>query len=398
MSQPHVLIAAGCPYVTVTRYRCLHLQEQLAANGIAAAIEEWYDLDRIDPQHPLPAGALVLQRVAMTPALERIIDRMHAAGRPVIFDVDDLIFEPQLAAWHRGVANLPAGEQGLYLEGVRRYAATLECCDHVLAASPLLAELAARHGPAAHVHRNALGQAMSAWAVELHALRQARLAARTAEDTGKRLVIGYGSGTATHDVDFAEAAPAVLDILTRYPQAELWLAGPMRLPAELAPFGARVRRFPLLPWRDWFELAAQMDIALAPLEMGNLFCRAKSEIKFVEAGSLGVPVVASRIDPFAAAITSGENGFLATNAAEWIAALDQLAADADLRRRMGAAARQRVLERYSPAARTADLAELLPTLLAGRAGGKLRARRAASPPDEIQATTSREGDMEAKEQ
>lgn len=360
MSAPSVLIAAGCPHATVTRYRCLHLQEQLAANGIDAVVQEWYDLDRIDSQMALPDRALVLQRVPMTQALAALIDRMKAAGRPVIFDVDDLVFEPQLAPWHRGVANLSPAEQELYLDGVRRYAKTLERCDHVLTASPLLAELAARHGPQAHVLRNALGLEMAAWADELHQLRQARLDAQGADG---RLVIGYGSGTATHDVDFAEAAPAVLDILTRYAHAELWIAGPMRLPEELARFGARVRRFPLLPWREWFQLAAQMDIALAPLEMHNLFCRAKSEIKFVEAGALGLPVVASQIDPFAAAISEGENGFLAANPAQWLAALDKLAASAELRRRIGAAARQTVAGLYSPQARAADLAQLLPSLL-----------------------------------
>ncbi len=159
---------------------------------------------------------------------------MHAVGRPVIFDVDDLVFEPQLAPWHRGVANLPPSEQALYVEGVQRYLATLERCDHVLTASPLLAELAERHGVAAHVHRNALGEEMMAWAGELYGLRYGDGGqARTPAVRGARLVLGYGSGTPTHDVDFAEAAPAVIDILTRYPQAELWIAGPMLLPDEL---------------------------------------------------------------------------------------------------------------------------------------------------------------------
>ena len=188
-------------------------------------------------------------------------------------------------------------------------------------------------------------------------------------------MLGYGSGTPTHDVDFAEAAPAVLDILTRYPQAELWIAGPMQLPDEFAGFGARVRRFPLLPWRGWFELAAQIDINLAPLEMNNIFCRAKSEIKFVEAAALGVPTVASQIDPFAAAVTHGQDGFLAASTPEWIEYLDRLAADAELRRRIGAAARATILERYSPRARAADLAQLLPGLLTTRAGTGMEAEQ-----------------------
>lgn len=357
MSAPAVLIAAGCPHATVTRYRCLHLQEQLAANGVAAAVETWYDLDAIDGERPLPTRALVLQRVAMTPALDRLIDRMHAAGLPVIFDVDDLVFEPQLAPWHRGVKNLPPAEQALYLQGVRRYQATLARCDAVLTASPLLAELAGRHGPAAYVHRNALGAEMLAWADQLYAMRSRRAG-------GKRIVLGYGSGTPTHDVDFDEAAPALIDILTRYPQTELWIAGPMHLAGEFALFGARVRRFPLLDWRTWFETAAQLDIALAPLEADNLFCRAKSEIKFVEAAALGAPVVASHIDPFAATITPGENGFLAANTQEWIAALEALVTDAGLRARIAEAARCTVEQRYTPAARAADLGAILPDLLA----------------------------------
>ncbi len=373
-----VLIAAGCPHATVTRYRCLHLQEQLAANGIAATVEEWYDPSGIDARRALPQEALVLQRVAFTPALGELIERMHAVARPVIFDVDDLVFEPQLASWHRGVANLPPSEQARYVEGVQRYLAALERCDHVLTASPLLAELAARHGVAAHVHRNALGAEMMAWAGELYALRRGAEGAQIEEGLrGRlrsgdgRLVLGYGSGTPTHDVDFAEAAPAVLAILTRYPQAELWIAGPMQLPDEFRVLGARVRRFPLLPWREWLELAAQIDINLAPLEMNNIFCRAKSEIKFVEAAALGVPTVAAQIDPFAAAITHGRDGFLAANTAEWIQHLDSLAADAELRRRMGEAARATVVKRYSPEARVAELAQLLPEILKTKTGRRM---------------------------
>ena len=360
MSEPEILIAAGCSHVTVTRYRCAHLQEQLAVNGVQAVVEEWYDFENIDPNHELPAKALVLQRVPITPALETIIERMHRADKPVIYDVDDLVFEPRLTAWHRGVANLTPSEQTLYTDGVRRYAAALGCCDYALVASPLLAKLAQQHGPTAFVHRNALGSEMSAHADALYAMRRARPA-------GDRVVLGYGSGTPTHDMDFAEAVPGLADVLTRYSNAELWIAGPMQLPPELARFNARIRRFPLLSWRAWFELASQMDIALAPLEMGNLFCRAKSEIKFVEAGALGLPVVASRIDPFEAVIVHGENGFLAGNAAAWMEALDALVGDAALRRHIGESARRTVEVHYSHAARAVDLASLLPTLLAAPA-------------------------------
>ena len=41
-------------------------------------------------------------------------------------------------------------------------------------------------------------------------------------------------------------------------------------------------------WRELPWIIAQTDINLAPLEMDNPFCQAKSEIKFVEAALVGV--------------------------------------------------------------------------------------------------------------
>ena len=357
MSDLRVLIAAGCPHATVTQYRCVHLQEQLEAGGAQVDLRDWTDSAALDGEQPLPYDVLVLQRVAMSAPLRRLIERVRGAGGRVLFDTDDLVFEPELAHWHRGVANLPAGEQAIYVDGVRRYRTTLDAADAVLAASPLLAELAGRHGMPAFVHRNALGTEMMALATQLYNQRATR-------PGNGPVVIGYGSGTATHDVDFDQAVPALVDIMTDYPEVELWLAGPLALPPSLSSIGTRVRRFPLLDWRRWFELLAQVDINLAPLEPGNVFCRAKSEIKFVEAAALGVPTVASAIDPFEQAMTDGVDGFLAGDAPAWLAALRRLVQDAPLRQEIGAAAQRTAEARYSPAARAGDLAALLPRLLA----------------------------------
>jgi glycosyltransferase involved in cell wall biosynthesis len=103
----------------------------------------------------------------------------------------------------------------------------------------------------------------------------------------------------------------------------------------------------------------RMDIVLAPLEAGNVFCRAKSEIKFVEAGALALPVVASDIDPYRDAISHGRNGFLVSNEKQWTQALSRLIQDRALCSTIGQAARETVLKRYSPRARTGDLANLL---------------------------------------
>ena len=287
--------------------------------------------------------AFILYRLPMSPPLRHVIDNARAARKPIIFDTDDLIFEPELIGAQRGVLKLSEEEKAQHAKVVRDYLETLLMADAVTTATPL------KRGAKSFVHRNALGLEMSASAERLLPQRE----------RSEKVIIGYGSGTPTHDFDFQEAASTLSKILDRFPKVELWIAGPLSLPAELGD-AARVRRFPLTGWREWFELMSQFDLALAPLEMNNVFCQAKSEIKFVEAGALGLPVIASKTGAFPDAITHGSDGFLAANENEWMEALTTLIEQPERRREMGAQARRKVAQKYSPSARTADLDEILP--------------------------------------
>jgi glycosyltransferase involved in cell wall biosynthesis len=83
------------------------------------------------------------------------------------------------------------------------------------------------------------------------------------------------------------------------------------------------------------------DVAIAPAGKG-LFYRAKSDLRFLEAGALGIPVVA---DPDVyPEIEHGVTGFHAANQTEAFAALQELVMDRELRQEVGAAAREYVLE------------------------------------------------------
>ena len=74
---------------------------------------------------------------------------------------------------------------------------------------------------------------------------------------------------------------------------------------------------------------------------------------------VGIPTLASPVEAFAYAITSGENGLLAANPQEWESALDRLVIDPALREALGARARAHVQEYYHPRRRTAELLETL---------------------------------------
>ena len=63
----------------------------------------------------------------------------------------------------------------------------------------------------------------------------------------------------------------------------------------------------------------------------------------------GLPVVANPVGMNRSMVVDGETGYLASTPQEWAAAIARLAADPELRRKMGAAGRRLVSHRYSVA-------------------------------------------------
>ena len=163
-------------------------------------------------------------------------------------------------------------------------------------------------------------------------------------------MIAYLSGSRTHQRDFVECEAALLDIMERYPHVRFRLVGYLDLGPGWDKYRERIERVDFLPQADLLYCIAETDINLAPLELGNPFCEAKSELKFFEAGLIGVPTIASATEPFAAAIEDGVSGFLARGEAEWCTALDLLVSCESRRKAIGEAAKRRALDLFGPAA------------------------------------------------
>ena len=70
---------------------------------------------------------------------------------------------------------------------------------------------------------------------------------------------------------------------------------------------------------------AQQDVCLVPLE-NTYFNNSKSNIKFIESGIHGIPVIASSVDQFKRSISHSINGWLCQEPSEWY---DQLASLVD---------------------------------------------------------------------
>ena len=89
------------------------------------------------------------------------------------------------------------------------------------------------------------------------------------------------------------------------------------------------------------------DIGVVPLPLGDQLAEGKSSYKLLQFMAAGLPVVSSRVGYNKDIVVDGENGFLVSTTAEWIEALERLIEDADLRRRIGAAASETIRQECS---------------------------------------------------
>jgi GT2 family glycosyltransferase len=146
---------------------------------------------------------------------------------------------------------------------------------------------------------------------------------------------------------------------------------------------AQIEWWPMMPLEKLPEAMSRFDINLAPLQAGNPFCEAKSELKHFEAALVEVPTVASPTGPMRRAIRDGETGFLATSPEDWYRALIALVDDAALRRRIGHAAYLDVLWPHGPERRAQRMLAMLRQVQGGAEGARafaLELARESTPP------------------
>jgi glycosyltransferase involved in cell wall biosynthesis len=105
-------------------------------------------------------------------------------------------------------------------------------------------------------------------------------------------------------------------------------------------------------------LLREMDIGLMPLP-DDEWTRGKCGLKGLVSMAMGAATVMSPVGVNTEIVRHGENGFLPATDEDWFAVLSRLVEDDALRRRVGAAGRDTVVERYSVRRWEATLAQTL---------------------------------------
>jgi glycosyltransferase involved in cell wall biosynthesis/uncharacterized protein YbaR (Trm112 family) len=363
--KPSCIFVTGEPESAGHRYRVLDFIEAAAANDVAAS---WVRADDLSGRHDELAkhDIAIFWRVAWTDEVGAAIAHLRYCGRKIVFDIDDLMTEPNLARRNLidGIRTQSLTEDGVrsHYERVRR---TMLAADACMATTEELALYMRGAGKTTYVVSNGFNQAI---------LERSRAAvrARRAESHDGLVRIGYAGGSRTHQRDFKACVAGVAQILREVPQARLVLfrsnAGPLTDPAEfseLAGLDSQIEWRAAVPLHELPDEMARFDVNLAPLEFGNAYCEAKSELKFFEAALVEVPTIASPTGPFRRAMDHGRTGFLAASADDWLIYLRRLVADSALRGAVGKAAYLSALGRFGPETKALRFGNVLEQLRGG---------------------------------
>jgi len=252
----------------------------------------------------------------------------HIAGnehRPkLVYELDDDLWNvaPSNAVAYDWFMNGYDARTREYHNVQENLASNIALADRVTVTTPALAELVGKFNDDVRIIPNYIPRWVLGWD-------------RPKRD---RLTVGW-MGSATHAMDWDQAAPHVRRFLERNPEIGFHLIG--------GSYGAWFKlpeaQMRVTPWINGVEnvwRAIDFDVALAPLRP-HVFNRSKSNLKALEAAALGIPIIASDCGPYPDFVEHGKTGFLVKRDHEWGKFLRELTHDTAMREEMGVNAREK---------------------------------------------------------
>lgn len=280
---------------------------------------------------------LVLARLEWSPEAIALIEAVKRNGGKVAYDFDDLIFNIDFVPDLLTQIAAPRDAYGYYFYYVSVIYSLAKHADVFIATNKFLAaKVEEFFNRKCYVFLNTQNDEQVSIAKKLNKKKRT-------SDTEK--LIGYFSGTKTHDSDFQVVAPTLLNILWARPEVKLMIGGALNLGPEFDNFKDRIIREGLKNYVELEEFIAKCHINIVPLHI-NDFTNSKSELKYTDAALVKVPTVATPTYTYKHAIEDGVTGMLAKTAEDWEKALNFLLDNEDKRTEMSEKAHAYVMQEY----------------------------------------------------
>ena len=308
-----VLFIVGPHLPQVKRYRVDHQVEQIRAGGMTADIIFDHALTPEDIKY---YRGFVFCRYPHTDKAQEFIRVAKSYNKTIIFEIDGLVFDMNFTNTIQTVKDMTVDERELYDSGVKRCQQTLQLCDYAITTTEPLANELRKYDNIKDVfiNRNVASDAMVSFS------KKAIKEIKRSDDV---VTIGYFSGSITHNEDFESILPTIIEIMKKYDNVQLRIAGILDEQSELRQFGERVSTTGFVDWKELPGEIRKCDINLAPFAKETIFNEAKSEIKWLESALVKTMTIASDYGAFRTEIEDGVTGILASED-EWFTKIEEM--------------------------------------------------------------------------
>lgn len=307
--------------------------EQLAAFWQARGVDFEYS-----HYQDVPRAARILQnathvmeyRLQTMPVTEMLRYEARRLRLPILFDLDDPLFSVSAYETYRNMESVGPELKAHFLSEAPKYLSMMNGADILQVSTPGMVEHTSLYTQRpVYLRRNFADDET------LEAGRSA-IAARSADDGLFR--VAFASGSQGHEIDLAEILEPLAEFIMADPNRRLMLIGhfkPEHLPEGLID---QVETTKFGTYALYLEALARANCAVMPL-CDDIFNRCKSAVRVIDASAVAVPSLVGTVGDLSAVVKHGKTGFVAQEISDWTNALEALAADPALGRKMGNAAR-----------------------------------------------------------
>ena len=340
VAKKDILIISGCPGA-VKLYRFINLKEELELLG--------YNVDMVDMNSNLDLGKLlnkykvfIFQRVEYTQGLVSIIKKIKTLKKKIIYDIDDYIFIKKVTSFSKYNSHLNDIKK---INNIKKF---IKISDLVITSTPYLAKELKKINPNIFINNNVQN------IMSLNTYNQANDEIKPKDKD--IIILGYASGTNTHNDDFEILTPTLIKIFNQYNNVYLKIIGYLSIPKNLLKFENRIIHIKYIDNMTGYINNLNYDINLAPLRK-NDFNEGKSCIKYQELGALGIPTIASNVGEYST-LENKTTILLSSNDNEWYQNLQKLITDTEFRKEIGKNAKQEIYKNYTTGKNADKIREL----------------------------------------
>lgn len=286
-----VLIIATLDLPQCKKYRVLQRAELIdEALGIQCIVSHYLDVARWKSLMQI-ATSVLFYRVPSGKEFDYAMTEAKRLGLSVSYDIDDPVFDLETVMTNPNIALLSRSIQTALVKDAKLFSEAMSQCDVITVSTKGMQNLIKKRFPKANVYivPNGLDRETLHYASVIN--KRAR-----SYDADQPFSILIPSGSHAHGADILVALSGLTEFIKRYPDTLIIEIGHGGIGENIKNI-KKYKKFPLLPYSEYLNALSMVSCSLVSLASSE-FNECKSIVRFLDAASLGVPVIASCIGEY----------------------------------------------------------------------------------------------------